>query len=168
MKTKFALLYLTIIFSLSDALAQKFLILDSYGLRRTKLYVGDDIIFRTHDTALRYKGIVVGLLDSAILVSGISDSIPLKNIHTFYFRRRGVDAMRTGFKTFTTGFLGAALVHPLIPNAGYSAKESAIIGASFFTISQFARFFVWRKFKLKHKKRRARIIDLDGISPSVS
>jgi hypothetical protein len=148
--------------------AQKFLILDAYGFRRTKLYVGDEVTFRTHDTPLRYSGVIIGLLDSAIFVTGFTDSIRLKDIHTFYFRRKGTPSLRAGLSTFAIGFGGAALVHPLIPNANYDAQESAIIAASSLALSQFFRLFKWRKFTLKHKKRRARIIDLYAPNPTVS
>jgi hypothetical protein len=154
--------WLTILQILSHQLvAQKFLILDSYGFRRTKLYVGNDIIFRTQDTPARYQGTIIGLLDSAIYVTGFSDSIPLKQIHTFYFKRNFVVALRAGMNLFTVGFMGAGLIQPLTNSPYYDAKQSIIIGISAFAISQGLRLLKWKKFRLKPNRRRARILDLN-------
>lgn len=145
------------------AIAQKFLIIDAYGYQRTKLYVGDQIIFRTHDTPARYSGIITDLLDSAMMVSGFDTPIPLSEVHTIYFQRKFITILRAGLGIFTIGYSGAALLHPIYPNAQYDAKESLIIAASSLVLSQFLRIFKWRKFKIKAQKRRIRVLDLNPL-----
>ena len=150
-----------ILFFCQIAVAQKFLILDAYGYKRIKLYVGNQIIFRTHDTPARYSGIITELLDSAMMVSGFDTPIPLSEVHTIYFQRKFITISRAGLGVFAIGYSGAALLHPIYPNAQYDAKESLIIGASSFVLSQFLRIFKWRKFTIKAQRRRIRILDLN-------
>ena len=160
MKT-FVILSVILCLFFQQTFAQKFLMLDSYGLKRTKLYVGNEIIFRTQDTPARYKGTLVELLDSAFYVTGFADSIPIKQIHTFYFQRKLTPTLRTGLNIFAVGFTAVGLLPPLTSTPYYDAKESLIIGISSFTLSQILRLLKWKKFKLKPRVRRARILDLN-------
>ena len=144
---------------LSQALfAQKFLVLDKYGTKRTKLIEGDQIYFKQLNNKALFRDYIGTLKDTSLILQSTQFEMPLNEFDSFYFRRDGLMYLSYSTHIMTGGFLFAAAMHPLISNAQYDAKESAIIGVSFFAFGQILKLFKWNKFRI-NKNGRVRIID---------
>lgn len=145
---------------------QKFLVIDRYGMKRIKFAEGDKIWFSLKkDGKYRYKDVIGELRDSTMYLAKRKTFIKLSEISAFYFTN-GFSLWFTGGSYFVgTGFLFSAAVHPLISNAQYDQKESAIIGASFLALGQLVRLFRRRKFKVTDNTR-IRILDLSFSQPA--
>jgi len=134
------------------------MLLDKYGTKRTKLFAGDDIIFKQKDNPTRFNDYIWQLKDTSLVLGSVQLEMPLSDFDSFYFQRNGILFVSAGSNYIAGGFLFAAAVEPLISDAQYSAQESALIGASFFAFAQLLKLFKWKKFKIG-KRGRARIIN---------
>ena len=155
------LLLACILICLSHSLfAQKYLVIDRYSMNRIKLVEGDEIWFSLKKTGkLRYKDIISELQDSTLLLANRKTAIKLSDISAFYFRRDGMIWLSGGTHFVGGGFLFGAAVHPLINEAQYDQKESALIGLGFLAVGQVARLFVRKRYKI-NENTRVRILDL--------
>lgn len=168
MKYFILFLILGLFCSKTDAFAQKFMLLDKYGYQRKKLNIGDNVIFRLQETPTRYTGYIYDLTDSAAFISGFQEPIALDKFHTFYFRRKSMDFLRKGLVIFVIGFAFNAAVLPTSAGTFNDWKEQAAISLSFLTISQATRLFTWRKYKMKFKRSRVRVLDLNPIETTIT
>lgn len=163
------LLTVLILLCLSNSLmAQKYLVLDRYGMKRIKLAEGDKIWFSLKQDVskkYRYKDVIAELQDSTILLENRKTAIKLSDISAIYFTRGEMLWLTGGAHTVATGFLFGAAVHPLINEAQYDQKESAIIGLGFLALGQVARLFVRKNYKI-NENTRIRILDLSFSQPT--
>lgn len=142
-------------------MAQKVLIIDRYGTNRIKLVEGDEIWFslKKDGNKFRYKDIIERLGDSTVYLANRETTIKLSEISALYFTRGGMVFFTTSSYFVGGGFLMSSAVHPLITDAQYDQKESAIIGVSFLALGQLARLFRRRRYKI-NDNTRVRILDL--------
>ena len=155
---KFTLLLAFLLFG-SQGFSQKFLLLDNYGKNRIKLYKGAKIQFTLKNNKVKYHDYIAVLKDSSLVLGATGQEVMLEDFKQFRFSREWVQFLNGGTTVIASGFLFAAAIEPAIVDARYDAKESAMIGTSFFFIGQFARLFSWKKFNIKKGKRRIRVID---------
>lgn len=138
--------------------AQKFLVLDRYGLNRERLVEGDKIRFKQKLNPAIFNDYVALLKDTSLVISTSELEIPLSEFETVYFQRGVPTFLQYSGAFVGGGFLFASAVYPLVSDAQYDQRESFIIGASFAVLSQSMRFFKWKKFKF-NRKARIRIIN---------
>lgn len=148
-------------------LAQRYLVVDRYGMKRIKLAEGDRITFSLKkDGKIRYKDYIAELQDSSIVLANRKISVKLSEISALYFNNDLMLWLQGGSTFVGAGFVINAAVHPLVSDAQYDPKESLIIGASFLAISQVARLLRRKKFKI-NDNTRIRILDLSFQQPAV-
>ncbi len=153
-------LLILLIFSVTNLCAQKYLVLDKYGINRTRLQEGDELVFKLRaDDKIKHKETIVALYDTSLVLSGSTEVIPLSHFHSIFIRRSAPDFLGGSFTFMGSGFLFASAVHPLVGQAQYSQKESAIIGASFLAIGRLVKLFRWKRYKFSKQRSRIRIID---------
>lgn len=142
-----------------EVLAQKYLILDRYTTKRTKLQEGDEIWFRQIEDKTRFHDYIGQLKDSSLMLGASRIEMPLSNFQTFYFPNHLLRSVSAQTNFVAGGFLFAAAIEPLVGGGEfYSASEAAIIGASFFVLGQTLKLFRWKKFRVT-KNARVRIVD---------
>lgn len=144
-------------------LPQKYIVLDKYSPKRIYITEGEAIRFSLKgDKAIFNDYIeILNETDSTIFLSGAKINIQMREFSTFYFDRAWVKPVQSGLGFIGGGFLLSAAVYPLMGNnANYDPKEQAIIGASALVIGQAIRLFKVRKFNIKPKHSRARILNM--------
>jgi hypothetical protein len=137
------------------------LIVDRYGKNRERYTVGDEIYFKVKEDPARYRDYIVAIGDSTLTFEHAQVTLKFEDLEAIYVQRKGAQFVSKSSNFVSGGFLFAAAVHPLVSNAQYSASESAVIGASFFTLAQAMRLFFWKKYKFE-KRARIRSLDLRG------
>lgn len=160
MKTLLSVLLLLSLSAVSHfAIAQKYLAIDSYGTKRLKLEVGDDIHFKIKgDKTLFYDKIKM-LNDSSVVMEKSDTAIPLHEFEEFRFKRKGVNLARAGALFLGAGYLFAAAIHPAVSNPEYDQKEATIIGSSFIAANIILRFFKWKKYNVAGERSRVQILE---------
>ncbi|GAB4327314.1 MAG: hypothetical protein OHK0038_00950 [Flammeovirgaceae bacterium] len=149
---------LLLVFSF-NASAQKYLVLDNYGLNRTLLKVGDDINFRQKGNKTWYKDKILALKDTSLILEEAQMEIALSQLSQIRFRRGSVKVLASGTDLLAGGFLFSAAVYPLVGEPNYSQQESTIIGLTSLALGQVVRRFKWKKYKLINQNTRIQIID---------
>ncbi|MGF1532943.1 MAG: hypothetical protein ACFCUI_04520 [Bernardetiaceae bacterium] len=149
------------LFLVQTADAQTYLVLDRYGKKQTRLFVGDLIYFSLKGQPdLRYADHIAALNPARQEVSleRLQTTLSLSAIERFYFRRDHWRRLRQ--RTYFTGggFGLSALV--LEPSASFSPEEAAIWGASILAFGQVTRVWNWRKFRVQPPRSRARVLDM--------
>jgi hypothetical protein len=139
--------------------AQKYLVLDHYGLNRTLLKEGDEIYFRQKGNKTWYKDKILALKDTSLILEEAQMEIAINQFDQFKFRRSGVRLLASGADLFAGGFLFSAAVYPLVGDPNYSQSESTIIGISSLALGQIVRRFKWKKYKLQHENTRIKIVN---------
>ncbi len=141
-----------------SVIAQKFLVIDRYGLKQERLQVGDKIKFKQVGNPAVFTDYIVFLKDTTLIIATDNFEIPLNDFETFYFQRGVPTFLQYSGMFVGGGFLFASAVYPLVSDAQYDQRESFIIGASFLVMSQAVRFFKWKKYRM-NRRARVRIID---------
>ncbi len=152
------LLLLTTCLCSGKAIAQKYLIVDKYGTKRIKLKEGDAIRFRQKNNPTWYKDVILELKDTSLVLQDAAMEIPVSDFSELRFPSTGSLLLMGSTGFMATGFLVSAAVHPLVKDAQYDQKESAIIGASFLGAGLIGSIFRWNKYKIG-KRARVRIVD---------
>ncbi len=159
MTKPFILFLFLIAVTISSSFAQKILVLDKYGTKRTRITAGEEIIFRQLNNKTKYHDFISSLRDSTLILGEAKIEFPLNDFDTFYFRRPGIQYVSIGTTFIGGGFMFASAVYPLVGDPAYDQRESFIIGASFLAFSQLIKAFKYKKFKVR-KNSRVRILDL--------
>lgn len=141
--------------------AQIYIVVDKYTIKRYRLTIGNELHFKLKgEKRIRHDLISsLSMEDSTIGLSKASVKIKLDDVDQVYFYNKTINALQAGGYTIAGGFLIAAAVHPLVDNAQYDARESAIIGTTAFGITQLMRIFRRRSIKIG-KNGRIRIIEI--------
>jgi hypothetical protein len=151
---------LLLILIVSSAYSQKYIIVDSYGTKRWRLDIGDEIRFKTIDSQYRNFDFIKELQDSLVLFKESGAYVHINEFEILYKPRPVVQGITTSSYFPATGFLFSGLVaYPLITNPAYSQSDAIILGLGFLALGQILRPIHYKKYFTK-RKSRIRIMDV--------
>ena len=142
-----------------SASAQKYLVLDKYGIKRIKIKEGEGLMFRHKESGKIYRDRILQLGDSTLRLEKLDYEIKLSEIDRVYFERGATRALSSGFAVLGTGFLLSSGIGKLTDAQGYSPEEHLWLGLGFMALSRAVLLFRFRKFRI-NKNGRIRILDL--------
>jgi hypothetical protein len=159
-----SLLVLMSCFLALESIAQPQLVLDTYGMKRTYVKVGDTLHFKLRKDKFIHHDLIADMRDSTIFLVYARTTVHLKDIETFYFPKYWSKLARFGLTSMGTMLLlssfGTLTTSPNgVSGAGYTAGDYLKAGTGTIATGQVFRFIRWRKFKI-HEKSRVRILDL--------
>ena len=134
--------------------------------KTTKIFIGDEIMYRLPNDKTWYTGFITDLLVEEKLIALEDRYLPLDSITALGSYRPWSKAAGTSLFFFGAGWSGMALVGTLTdgnPSTHYRWSDAAVTGAAWGLSYLTPRLFRYRKIKIG-KRRRLRLLDLN-ISP---
>ena len=145
-------------FQVHSLVAQKYLQLDKYGIRKEQLRAGDPIRFKLIGGSEIYVDEIAEIEDSLLYLRVKAYALPVNQIEIIYLKRASVKNITQTATFLAFWFLVAGAVEWYGDYENFNEATAGVIGASMLGLGQGVKLFRWKKYRVT-KNARLRILE---------